>query len=136
MKLHFPIFFIKKYTIQTLYFSNTSIILKHYYFLNILIVVLKGIKTVSASTCEVIIHLLRCIDPWLLIIIIIISSFFIALNTSWTSLSALQITPVIGFSACPHTLCAQSPLPGEHSSQALIEAQKLFDISTILLTIA
>ena len=34
------------------------------------------------------------------------------------SISALQnytITPVIGFSACPHTLCAQSPLPGEHS---------------------
>ena len=30
--------------------------------------------------------------------------------------------------ACPHTMCfAQSPLPGEHSSQALLDAQKLFD---------
>ena len=37
------------------------------------------------------------------------------------------ITPVIGFGACPHTSCAQSPLPGEHSSQALLNAQKLFD---------
>ena len=45
------------------------------------------------------------------------------------SLSALQytITPVIGFSACPHMMSAQSPLPGEHSSQALHDAQKLFD---------
>ena len=41
------------------------------------------------------------------------------------SLSALQntITPVIGFSAFLHTLCAQSPLHGEHSGQALLDAQ-------------
>ena len=44
------------------------------------------------------------------------------------SLSALQIYyyPVIGFNLA-RTHCAQYPLPGEHSNQALLDAQKPFD---------
>ena len=57
-----------------------------------------------------------------------IFSFYIALNTNVSKgLYKYTISPVIRFSACLHTLCAQSPLPGEHSSQALLDAQKLFD---------
>ena len=62
------------------------------------------------------------------IIIMIIFNFYIALNTNVSKrLKKYTITPVIGFSACPHTLCAQSQPPGEHSSRALLDAHKLFD---------
>ena len=59
-------------------------------------------------------------------IMIIIFRFYIALYNTKMSLSALQMYLLpwaSGFQACPHSMYAHSPLPGEHSSQALLDAQ-------------
>ena len=62
-----------------------------------------------------------------IIIIIIIFSFYIALITNvcmrFTNILLTRSLDLV--LAC--TQCAHSPLPGEHSSQALLDAQKLFD---------
>ena len=96
------------------------------------------LRQTNLSQFEQSCHLLKCAKltmmyyviltwfRWDILIIIIIFRFYIVLNTN-VSLYRYTVTPVIGFNTCPHTMCAQSPLPGEHSSQALLDALKMFD---------